>query len=1106
MKAWIFIGLAVFAPLAAPAVVQTNGAVASYSTATNAAGNVSFLFNLAPTGQVEVTAFAADVVRVRFHFGFLYSREEPAIAKAFTNWPAFAMSVTNSATNIVLQTAQLRAEIALSNRFQIVFRDPSGLALLRDGEMDFDTGYSQIADTNAYAQTVWPEGSLGVSNRPSGFKLRAVKPMPAGEAYFGLGDFAGPLNRRGKIIQCWDQDAFAFSEFRNPKYAALPFFYGVDAAATNAPPFAYGIFFNNPSRPVFDFSGATNFTFEAGDDQLDYFFFGGGSNHTMAAIVDRYSELTGRPALLPRWAYGYQQSRNSYTNQDAVQQIATSARTNNFPCDAVYLDIGAQNSSGGSQQQLTFNPGFTNVSGMVSFCTDLGMRLVPIVEPCLLTNDPMYSDALTNLYFLKQNNLSTYIGTNFIGRISWLDFSITNTAGWWHGKVANFLTNGFDAIWNDLNEPNENAMPLDSVWYLDGRYGGGLVTNDTRKWHAINKNTYGLLESKTSFDTLKQHSPQKRPFVLSRSAWPGIAQVAAGWSGDNFSSFDNMRFNIRLGTSVMISGQPQFGHDIGGFAGDCNAELLTRWTEWGVLTPFCRNHSINGSANQEPWVFGDPYTLWNRRWIQFRYQLMPYLYSVFHACSTNGSPANSPVVFCFTSDTNTWSQNEYDFMVGCQLLVAPVYASNATTRAVYLPKNETWFGWYDDEKIAGGQTVTRAASLGALPLYVRGGAIIPMGPVQLFATQFSPNFLDLHVWPGTNSFALYEDDGDTTNYQTGVFAATPLSVTGTAANLSFNIGARSGSYATVVRSYFVIAHAMSNVTAVSLNSSPMQRFANRGELTTNGWSFDTVSHSLTVRVADTQSAMSIAVTTDNTSLTSPVFASAFSNLAVAGTFNFWNEAARNMKLVTNFTWASVQDLTGQTNIEFKFVANDQWTVANWGETNQSVFVPPISLTAESGTGDILLSGSYTGLYTFTFNETNRAYSVVSSAFADSDGDGLSDAWEAYYGLDPLNRNDATADLDGDGMNNFAEYVAGTSPVNSLFYFMVASTAVASNGFAVSWNVVTGRTYDVFSATNLMTGGIWQILPPLTNITGGGAVTVTDTNIFPLRYYRVRVGQ
>lgn len=1082
---------------AARAAVVTNGAAISVSVTTNAAGNVSHLFNLAPTGQCEVTLFAPDVLRVRYHFGSLYSREEPAIAKPWTNWPAFATGVSNTATNITLTTSQLRVDIALSNRFRIFIRDLSGRDLLGDHEIAFDSAYSQLADTNGYKQIAWPEGSTGVSNRPAGFKLRATKPMPSGAAYFGHGDFAGPLNRRGNVIQQWAQDSFAFSEFRTPKYTAMPFFYGVHPATTNAPVTVYGLFFNNPARPVFDFSGTTNFTFEAGDDQLDYFVFGGGAAHTMPAVLDRFTELTGRPALWPKWAYGYHQSRHSYDTQQAVLDVAATARASNFPCDAVYLDIDTQNAPGGARQQLTFNSNFTNVPAMVATCSNLGIRLVPIVEPCLLTNDPLYAAALTNLFFIKQNNLQTYVGTNFLGRISWLDFSIAETRDWWRGQLGSFLTNGFTSMWNDLNEPNENAMPLDSIWYLDGRYGGGLVTNDTRKWHAVNKNTFALLEARATYDAVAAAATNIRPFVLSRGAWPGIARVAAGWSGDNFSSFEHLRFNVRLGASMMISGQPMYGHDIGGFAGNCGAELLTRWLQSGALTPYCRNHTINGSTAQEPWVFGEPYTLWNRRWIEFRSQLMPFLYSLAFQCSTNGAPMNAPVAFHFTSDTNTWALNENEYLVGSHLLAAPVFVSNATTRSVYLPAGTDWFGWYDDERIAGGQLISRSASLGSLPLFVRAGAIIPMGPVRLYADQpLTNDYTEIHVWPGTNSFALYDDDSLV------LATAKTLAVSGSAQMLTFSTDAAAPFGGTL--DAFVIAHAMSNVTAVTLDGAPLPRFANRAATAANGWSYDTVTKRATIRFALGQPSQTLVIATDTLTATNPAFASAFTNIAVAGTFNFWNEAGRNLRLVTNHVWAGVFDLSGHSNPEFKFVANDQWFLGNWGDTGQSDFSPPLAQTAEFDGPDIFVTGSVTGLFTFTFNESNLAYSITSAAATDSDGDGMTDEWEVRHGLDPLGRGDASLDLDGDGFANLTEHVAGTEPTSASSYFAVAGESATTNGVVVSWFAVSGRTYAVHASTNLSDGASWSPLLPFTNVSGAGTLTVTDTNGLPLRHYRVRI--
>lgn len=1136
LKHRIGLSAAVVAAVAASAAgaVQTNGPALSLAVTTNAAGNRSVVVTLSPTGTVEVTPYAPDVVRVRFHFGGLFDREEVAIAKPFTNWPAFAATFTSlSATNFLIETSQLQVELVLSNRFQVHFKDTAGRDLLRDVRMEYDDAYHPIDDTNGYAQVNWPGESSGVSNPPSGFKLKAVKVMPANEAYFGLGDFGGPLNRRGQTLQFWTQDTYQFGEFRNPKYTALPFWYGAQGPSTSRAAFAYGVFFHNPARPVVDLAGAGGtYAFHAGDDQLDYFFFGGGADHAMPAILDRYSELTGRPAFLPKWAYGYHQSRHTYFTQQAVLDLMSGFRTNDIPCDAIHLDIGVQD--GASQNhQLTFNGGFSNVPAMVAHGTNLGFQLVPLVEPLLTTNDPLYPHAFTNLYFLKQNDLNTYVGTNFLGRISWLDYSIAQTRAWWAAQLTNYLaTYGFAAIWNDLTEPNENSLPLNAIWFLDGRYGGGLVTDDTRKWHSNNKNTYSVLASQVSYEALRTRRPDLRPFVLTRSAWPGVQRYAAGWSGDNISSFDHLRFSVRTGLSVLMSGQPHYGHDVGGFVSNAVPELLTRWIQSGALQPLFRNHSGLWTADQEPWVWGDPYTLWNRRWIKFRYEIMPYLYTLASETATNGMPVNAPTVAWFPSDTNTWGGNEGDFMVGRDLLAAPVAGAGAVTRAVYLPAGADWFHWSDhDARYAGGQSLTVLASLGGLPLFARAGAIVPMGPAMDYAGAIAPDYLDLHVWPGgTNGFTLYEDDGATTNYLAGAWAKTPIALAGGGDQLALTVGPRSGPFDPGARAFYVVAHAMSNVVGVTANGAALERYANRGELeaaAADGWSYDTVSRQAVVRIADTGAQVDVLLLGDAQAPTDVVFASSFTNLAVAGTFNYWNEGARNMRLVGDHRWAFVTDLTGHTNIEFKFVGNDAWAVTNWGDTNQLLFTVPFTMTADANGNNIAASNLAAGVYTFTFNETNRRYSVTAAALADSDGDGMADEWEYTYGLHPALASDAGMDLDGDGLANSNEYAAGSSPVRtdsdddgvsdlgewiagtsptnaSAFFAVAAHTLDATNaGAVVTWMAVTGRTYELFFGTSLLDGA-WSTLQPFGSVTGSGSVSVTDTNPAGGRVYRLGV--
>lgn len=1094
------------------AAVRTNGSVQAWTVRTNEAGHKSLFLNLATNGIAEITPFAPDVVRVRFHFlgtTNFADREEVSIAKPLAEWPSFLSTFTAvSPTNYLIQTDQLRIEVVFSNRFLVNFKDSAGRDLLRDRRLEWDSDYSMLGDTVGYAKN-YPDGS--VTNHPTGFKVRAVKEMPAGAGFFGLGDEAGPLNRRGRYFQFWTQDTYNFGEYLNPKYTAFPFWYGVQPATTSRAAFAYGIFFNNPARPVVDLS-LTNgtYTFEAGDDQIDYFFFGGGSSNSMSAIIDRFSELTGRPMLLPKWGYGYQQSRHSYFTAVEVTNLISTFRRLDIPCDAVYLDIGHQKNDG-QPHQLSFASGFSNPAALVSFAVSNGVQLIPIVEPLLTTNDPLHSVAASNLFFIKDRSLANHIGTNFLGGVSWLDWSIEATRGWWQGLLTNYLaTNGFKGIWNDLTEPNENGLPLDTIWYLDGRYGGLYSTNDTRKWTALNRNTYNVWQGRVTRDALKVQNPSLRPFVLTRSGWPGVQQYAIGWSGDNGSSYDHLRYNSRLALSVMISGQAHFGNDIGGFVDDANGPLLTRWLQAGVLAPFYRNHQALGTTNQEPWAFGDAETAFNRHWIQFRYRIMPYLYSLAHNAATNGLPMNVPTAFFFTSDTNTWLQNEYDLMAGTHLLAAPVVESGATARSVYLPAGSVWFHWDTDQVYPGGLTATVPASLSHLPLFARAGAIIPMGPAMNYANEFQPHELDIHVWPGaSNQFALIEDDGLTTNYLAGVVARTPLSVSGSATSLTFTIHPRSGSYNPGSRDFFVVAHAMSNVVEVKANGNALARRASRSDLTNylgEGWAYDTATRIATIKIADSGTLRMLELTANGDFPLPSSFPSAYTSMAVAGLFNLWNEAAQNMRLVATSQWACVLPLKAASTFEFKFVANNSWSAANWGINTQTLFSVPLAQIGDTPNApNIVISNLLAGAYTFRFNESTRVYRVDFASMVDSDGDGMDDAWELAYGLNPLASGDASSDLDGDWVANGSEYVAGTRPVDPEDYFALTAHAWdPTGGIRVTWNAVSGRYYQVFYSSNLPSTSAFSALPPFAGLTGSGPLTIVDTNGATYRAYQIRV--
>lgn len=966
---------------AASAAIQTVGTATNVTLSVDATnGNVTATFAIDNGGVAAVTPLAVDTVRVRYHFGGLWSKEEPMIAKQPGEWATISNSVTfaDQGATYLIQTPQLDVVVTKSP-FKVDFKDRSGFYLLRDDHSEFDSAYGYSG------QSGWSSG---------GFKLKCIKTLPAGQSFFGLGEYGGPLNRRGSEFECWNTGTYNWNEFNKPEYLNTPFFYGVQPASGSTNAFAYGILFNNPCRPLFKFGtqfGGAAYSFEAGDGQMDYFFFGGGAAHTMAAVADRFSELTGRPATLPKWAFGYHLSRFSYDNQSWVQYLADAAVANNIPLDAVYLDIDYMkvNAAGSptdanNLHQFTANASlFPNPGNMVSYCAAKGVKIIPLIEPVLETLDPFYADANAHSHFIKDNGGGTVVGNIYLGPVSWPDFSSTPARTWWQDKITNWMTSfPFAGIWNDINEPEGDSIPANGLLWLDGRY--GTSTTDSRRQWCNEHNYFGLRCASTSYEALLAKNPDKRPFVLSRSGNCGIQRYAVSWSGDTAANWTYARTCIRFGTSAMISGVAWFGHDIGGFTGTVDPELLTRCHEWGALLPFFRSHSRKGDdyhgadQGREPWRYSEPYQGAMRNSIQFRYQLMPYLYTLAHNCTQTGEPMNTPPVFKYFADTNTAALNDYEFMVGDYLLAAPVYNQGATTRSVYLPyaPGVGWYHWWSNTRYTGGNTVSVSAPLGQLPLFVRSGAIIPMGPTMQHTMEFTPGYLDLNCWPdGDSAFTLYEDEGEGWGCTNGVYAATTFTSTRTPTNWDFNIATRQGSYNPGHTNFFIYVYNPDSVAAVKLNGAPLAQVADLAA--TNGWLL-TGDGKLAIKLADTGAAQTVLVDWDTNNVV--VSSNTYSAMTVAGTFlnPQWNAAASNMTAVADHVWQFDTTLAAATNFQFKFVANGNWST-NWGENvgSQTQFAVPLAGTGKPNSAtNIAVNGTFNGRYRFTFNDQTLAYSVT----------------------------------------------------------------------------------------------------------------------------------
>ena len=819
----LLLGALTGAPSNAPAAVINAGNVTGVTITTNSINaNLNFSFALSGGGTAEISPYAPDLVRVNYHWAGPFETATPMIAKPSNDWSNTSASLVDQGTKFLIQTTELDVEVE-KTPFKVHFKSKAGFYLLQDDftERDSDYGFT---------------GQRGTGSS----KLKNRKIFPANQAILGLGEYGGPLNRRGREIDCWNTGTYNWGEFTNPTYMNIPFLYGIQPASGGNPAFVYGLFFNNPCRPLFKFGteSGDRYSFQAGDGRMDYFFFGGAASHTMAKVIDRYSELTGRPTFLPKWGLGHHLSRFSYDSQSWVEYIANQATVSDIPLDAVYLDIDYMDADAdgdfadGQLRQLTINSKFPNPSGMMTYCNTRGVKLIPLIEPWLEPGDPLHGEANSNSHFIKENNGTTVTRNIYVGAVSWFDYSSTPMNTWWQGKIINwFNTLPFSGIWNDLTEPEGgDSIPYNGLMWVDGMF--GTSTTDSRRWWSNERNYFGLRCSRQSYNAMIAKDANKRPFVLSRSGNAGLQQYAVSWSGDTRANWFYHRATIRFGMGAMIAGAAWYGNDVGGFAGTAAPDLMVRSTEANALTPFFRNHCDKSAADREPWRFAEPYQSMQREMIKFRYRLMPYFYTLAYESTVTGEPLNVPPAFDYYADAQTLAESsDYDFLVGDYLLAAPVYAENASTRQVYLPYKEgvSWYYWHNNQQYNGGQTVTVSAPLGTLPLFARSGAIIPMGPAMQYANQYQSPWMDINCWPeGQSEFTLFEDDGETWSYLGSAYSKRRMVSNRTPAFWDFTIEAKQGTYNTGTRDFYVYCFnpGTNVVKGVRLNGGSLPQLAN----------------------------------------------------------------------------------------------------------------------------------------------------------------------------------------------------------------------------------------------------------------------------------------
>jgi alpha-glucosidase len=535
-----------------------------------------------------------------------------------------------------------------------------------------------------------------------------------GEQYFGLGERSGGMDRAGRRLRLSNLDAMGYdAQTSDPLYKHIPFY------ITRKPDsgLAFGLFYDTLADCSFDFGcehsnyhGPYRY-FAADHGDLDLYFIAGPS---VPQVVRRFTWLTGRPAETPDWALGYSGSTMAYTDApDAAVQMARfleDLKTHDIPCSSFHLSSG-YTSIGNKRYVFHWNRDkFPDPAGFVASYEAAGVKLIANIKPALLHDHPAFETAKAAGLFLKDADGQPTLEQFWDAPGAYLDFTNPKTFDWWKAQVATqLLALGVAATWNDNNEYE--------------------VTNPAAQAHGFGrpypaqamKPLQTLLMLRASRDAQRAYAPDQPPFLISRSGAAGMQRYAQTWSGDNYTSWAALKWNIPMGLGLALSGVSNIGHDIGGFAGPRpDPELFARWVGFGVFMPRFSIHSWNddGTVN-EPWMH--PEVLDDvRKLMALRTKLTPYLSKLLARYRSDYEPVIRPTFYDFPDDPACWEPTD-DFMLGDAVLVAPVVDPGATARTVRLPSGADWRCGWSGKVFGGGETVERPAPYAEAPFFVRGG-------------------------------------------------------------------------------------------------------------------------------------------------------------------------------------------------------------------------------------------------------------------------------------------------------------------------------------------------------------------------------------------------
>jgi alpha-glucosidase len=577
--------------------------------------------------------------------------------------------------------------------------------------------------------------------------VTAYKTLQKGERFIGLGEKCGGLDKRACAYTNTNTDSFAYDVRTDPLYSSFPFYIGLHNNL------CYGIFLDNTYQSDFNFGASNNrfSSFGARGGNLNYYFIHG---HNVSAVIQSYTYLTGRPPLPPLWSLGYHQNRYSYYPDTEALRIAETLREKQIPCDSITLDIHYMD----EYKLFTWNKTrFPDPEQLLDKLKEKGFRTTVIVDPGI---KPETAGDAGDI-FLKYIDGRDYEGQVWPGWCKFPDFTNPEAVKWWAEKIKTLTDLGVAGIWNDMNEISTwgQKMPDNIIFHFEGQ----------KASHLKARNIYGLQMARASYEAYIKHR-SSRPFMLTRAAFSGIQRYSAVWTGDNTAEDSHLMMGIRMLMSMGITGVAFTGMDVGGFLGEASPNLYARWMQAGAFIPYMRNHKQINTKSSEPWTYGEETLEIARNYINLRYRLMPYIYSIFREASITGMPVMRTLAINHAFDDHIYNEKyENQYYFGDAFLIAP-FDSIQKYGEIYFPEGDR-YNLYDDSAVTGQTTQIEPLSIHKLPVYVNESSIVPMQNLVQNTGMNLGDTLFIHIYKGKkpNIFNYYEDDGESFDYLSGVY-------------------------------------------------------------------------------------------------------------------------------------------------------------------------------------------------------------------------------------------------------------------------------------------------------------------------------------------------